>query len=170
MLAWMTLLLGRAPAQFGVIWQSPVLRLSYECLSVAKQKTLVNTEIYGPCSQSYTSALCASYIVCSELNIGVSSFLQLLYIPGRDKKTFMQRIITPLIPTFTCVLQVHVNNLLRKMCTGCFMCWSALLLPHSSFTPVSAIFWDILVLLVQPPLALLMHKNHLKDQRAYNLP
>lgn len=52
------------------------------------------------------------------------------------------------------------------MCGGCFTCWSALLLPQSSFTPVSVIFLDMLVLLLKPPLALLMHKDHLKDQRA----
>lgn len=59
-------------------------------MSTAKQKTLFGTEIYIGIvpTHSHTYHLYVPDIMCRELNIGVNSFLQLLYIPERHKKDF----------------------------------------------------------------------------------
>lgn len=88
-------------------------------MNVAKQETLVSTEIWYIWALFPLIRVCPLCCMHRTLNVGVKSFPQLLYISERDNKTLMRKIITLPIPTLVCVLQVHVNNLLSILDTLC---------------------------------------------------
>lgn len=125
MLPWINLLLERAPAQFGSLSKSCAQAKSGAQASLwalqSKKTHLALKYIYIGIvpTHSHTYHLYVPDIMIRELNIGVNSFLQLLYIPERHKKDFNVEDNQP-SHSHTCVRIMWTNS--REKCVMDALC------------------------------------------------